>query len=131
MNSQAGSERRKYLRVAPDREYPVRVDINGSNFIDILQALDISQGGVGVRVNHGFNGCDLEGAVSFVIEIPVPKHALLRGSGRIKHISGNRFGIIFDTLPDSVVSQIREYIAFRIKQDSWWAWFKYKLGLLQ
>lgn len=130
MHSQSGSERRHYIRVCPDRKCPLRVDINGTNFIDILPVLDISLGGVGIHVKHGFDGCDIGGAVSFVIAIPAPKQALLHGSGRIQHISGNRFGIIFDPLPKLVRSQIRSYIASRLKEESWWVWLKYKLGVI-
>jgi hypothetical protein len=124
-------QRRKFLRVTPDRNYPVRVDVNGSNFIDILHAFDISQEGVGVQVNHDFDGCDLSGIISFVIEIPVPTPTLLRVSGRIRHISGHRFGIVFEPMPEAMLTIIREYIASRLKQESWWNWLKYRLGILQ
>lgn len=130
MTTNSGHERRQYWRIVPNHEQPVRVDINGANFIDILHAIDISEGGLGVRVGHGFNGCDLDDRVSFVIEIPAPKHALLHCSGRIKHISGNHFGVVFDPLPMRASSCIREYIALNLKKESWWIWLQYKLRLI-
>lgn len=131
MSISPSSERRHYLRVIPDQQHPIRVDINGANFIDVLHAIDISQGGLGMQVSHGFNGCDLEDRVSFVIDIPLPRHALVHCSGRIKHVSGNRFGVRFDPLPESVSAHIRAYIAVHVKQESWWMWFQYKLGLIK
>jgi hypothetical protein len=130
LENKAGSERRKYLRVIPDHRYPVRVDINGANFIDILYAVDISEGGLGVRVNHRFTGCDLGESISFIIDIPLPRHVLLHGAGKIRHISGDHFGIVFNPLPPQLRAHIRNYIALQVREKSRWSWFQYKLGLI-
>lgn len=130
MSISYGSDRRRHLRVVPERIQPVWVDINGANFIDILNVVDISEGGVGVRVPHGFSGCILNQPISFVLTIPQPKHVLLQGYGRIKHISGDRFGISFSNMSYEVTTQIREYIALHIKEESWFMWLKYKMGLV-
>ena len=55
-------ERRQFLRVSPDKEHAVSIDINGEGFIDVLNAEDISLGGISVRVPHGFKHCDLHQA---------------------------------------------------------------------
>ncbi|VUD68855.1 Flagellar brake protein YcgR [Thalassocella blandensis] len=125
-----GSERRRYLRVIPDRNEALSVDINGSNFIDILRVLDISEGGVGVRVPHGFSGCDLNQPISFVLTLPKDKPLYLQGYGRIQHISGDRFGIAFEKLPEKVSLQIRDYVSSHVKEESLIMWIKYKMGLV-
>lgn len=130
MTAKSEADRRRFFRVTPENQRPIRVDINGSNFIDILNALDISEGGVGVRVPHGFNGCDLNQPISFILTLPKPKHVLLKGYGRIIHISGDRFGIAFAELPSEVVSEIRDYIAMHMKEESWLMWLKYKMRLV-
>jgi hypothetical protein len=130
MSISIGSDRRNHIRVIPDRSESVSVDINGANFIEILKVVDISEGGVGVKVPHGFIGCDLNQPIAFVLTIPQPKRVLVRGSGHIRHISGNRFGIAFNTLPDNVVEQIRNYIALHIREESLLMWAKYKMGFI-
>jgi hypothetical protein len=130
MSVSIGSDRRNHIRVIPDRSESVSVDINGVNFIEILKVVDISEGGVGVKVSHGFVGCNLNQPIAFVLTIPHPKRILVRGSGHIKHISGDRFGIAFNTLPDNVAEQIRNYIALHIREESLLMWAKYKMGFI-
>ncbi len=130
MSISKGSDRRQHIRVIPERGQPVSVDINGANFIDILNVVDIGEGGVGVRVPHGFSGCDLNQPISFVLTLPQPKPIYLQGYGRIKHISGDRFGIAFNSLPERVVDQIREYVSTHVREESLIMWIKYKMGLV-
>ena len=130
MSISIGSDRRSNIRVIPDRSESVSVDINGANFIEILKVIDISEAGVGVKVSHGFTGCDLNQPVSFVLTIPQPKRILVRGSGHIKHISGDRFGIAFNKLPHIVTDQIRDYIAIHVREESLLMWAKYKMGII-
>lgn len=130
MSISVGSDRRRHIRVIPDRNQPLSVDINGANFIEILKVIDISEGGVGIKVPHGFARCDLNQPINFVLTLPLPKKVLVRGSGRIKHISGDRFGLAFNPLPDIVVDQIRDYIALHVREESLFLWAKYKMGFI-
>lgn len=129
MTQSSSSDRRRFVRVSPDREHPIRIDINGENFLDILSANDISEGGVGVSVPHRFKGCDTQSTVTFIIGLPYPEKTLLSVTGQIKHVSGDRFGVCFTRVSDETRSKIKSYISVRLKQESIMDWFKYKVGI--
>jgi hypothetical protein len=65
-----------------------------------------------------------------VLTIPQPERVLVRGSGRIKHISGDRFGIAFNKLPATAADHIRNYVALHIREESLLMWAKYKMGII-
>jgi c-di-GMP-binding flagellar brake protein YcgR len=124
--------RRKNLRIQPSKTDPIRVDINGDNFIDILNAVDISLGGIGIFVSHGFKGCHINNKVSFVLELHLQKkRCFVEVAGQIKHVSGTRFGVCFENLSDSARAKIRQYIVARLREESLVQWLKYKLGIIR
>ena len=132
MNSSNSSDRRQFVRITPATNSPVRIDINGEDFIDILTATDISEGGIGITVAHGFKGCTINKHVSFVIELPsTPKNTLIQVQGKIKHVSGERFGVSFFNISELTKDKIKNYLAERLKEDSLVDWFKYKIGFMQ
>ncbi len=129
MTEKNGADRRQFVRVAPEKNYPIRIDINGENFLDILCANDISENGIGVSVPHRFKGCDTQSTVTFIICLPYPEKSLISATGQIKHVSGDRFGVCFNRLSEGTRLKIKSYIAVRLKQDSIVDWFKYKVGI--
>lgn len=125
------AERRQFSRVNLATKRSASVDINGADFIDILRVVDISEGGVGIRVPHGFAGCNLEQAVTFVLTLPDgtrKANTYLKGLGKIKHISGDQFGIAFHPLSERTQTQLRGYIASLKKEESFFSWLKYKFS---
>ena len=125
-------DRRRHLRMSPTHEDPIRVNIDGDHFVDIFDATDISESGLGLKAPQGFRGCDLNKQVSFIIELPSrPKNIFLQARGKIIHIYGSRFGISFDDLSDITRAQIKRYIAGRLRQESFFDWFKYRVGMLE
>ena len=125
-------ERRHHLRMPPNQEEPIRVDIDGDHFVDIFDAIDISETGLGLKAPQGFRGCDLNKPVTFIIELPSrPKNIFLQARGKIIHIYGSRFGISFHDLSDITRAQIKRYIARRLREESLLDWFKYKVGMLE
>jgi c-di-GMP-binding flagellar brake protein YcgR len=124
--------RRKNIRIQPCKKEPIRVDINGDNFIDILNAVDISMGGIGIFVSHGFKGCHIDHKVSFILELPMEdKRRFVEVRGQIKHVSGARFGVCFESLSGSARANIRRYIAARLREESLIKWLKYKLWIIR
>lgn len=118
--------KRKHPRVQPKPGEPIKVNINGENFIDIIHALDISEGGVGLNVAHQFKGCELKQQVSIIIDLPVDnKKHCLQLYGRILHVSGQRFGVSFSNVSADNKHKLQRYIAKRMKEDSWLDWFKH------
>lgn len=104
------NNRRRFERLRPKPDRPVRVDINGENFLDILNAHDIAEGGIGFHADHPFSGRNLEHLVHLVIGLPRPVDALLSAEGKIRYADGQGFGIEFGSLAPAVRLALREYL---------------------
>lgn len=130
MALKASLESRRYIRIKPLANHPVRVDINGENFIEILHVVDISEAGIGICVPYGFEGCRINEDVSFVLELPLQRHAILHVSGKITHVSGHHFGVSFVCISEEARRAIRQYIAGYLREKSLLDWIKYKLGMI-
>lgn len=122
-------DRRSAIRVNPEPHAPIRVDINGADFIDILYACDISMGGIGIQVPHRFKGCKTDLVVECRIILPAPINYSFHTQGRVMHISGDRFGISFYNLHEKTEDRLEQYISQRIKVESWWGWAAHRIGL--
>ena len=68
-----------------DPSAPIRVDIMGNGFLDVLHARDISRGGLGIRVPHGFEGCDINNKVELIITLGRARP--FKAKGVIRHYS--------------------------------------------
>jgi len=110
----ASHEQRRHSRVEMVADAPVRIDIIGEDFIDVLSAVDISEGGLGLNVPHRFEGCNLDDLVSMIVQLPAPVDGYFSVMGRIMHVSNDAFGAAFVGLPDMARQQIRAYISSRI-----------------
>jgi c-di-GMP-binding flagellar brake protein YcgR len=122
--------RRNFIRVAPEPNAPVRVDINGADFIETIKAVDISENGIGITVPHGFHGCHVDQPASFVIHLPQPINKFFRVDGMIRHVRNQSFGVRFTNLSDKSRTLIRSYIALGVKKRGWWDYLRYVMGLL-
>lgn len=123
--------RRKFIRVQPEAEAPVRVDINGEGYIEVLHAIDISENGIRINVNHRFGGCDIDQPAAFVIYLPAPINKFFRAEGRIKHVRNDSFGVHFTHLSEKSRALVRGYIAFWLKRHNLWNYLRYLVGLLR
>src|SRR5215471_9068635 len=96
----SGKESRRHLRVQPDPSAPVRVDIMGQGFLDVLLARDISVGGLGIRVPHGFENCDIDSEVDLIITLGRARP--FKTTGSIRHYGKDAgdtvFGVEFTAL---------------------------------
>ncbi len=119
MNDYSQSNRRQHLRVKPERNHPIRVDINGEDFIEILQAVDISVGGMGINVSHMFEGCRIDKMVSVIVTLPTAGGRGFQVDGMIRHVEERRFGIQFVGLADVYRKQLKKYIASRLTDAPW------------
>ena len=89
----------------------------GRAFLDILHAVDISEGGVAIKVPHLFVGCRLEDDVELIVTLPGDRPFLARA--RIRHLqrAHNFFGVQFTELQRADLERIKLYIARRSAQD--------------
>jgi hypothetical protein len=96
------------VRPLPSR--PVEVQIMGSSFLEVLTVEDISIGGVGVRVPHGFRLGDFDQSVQLIIALPA--HRPFKAEAVIRHQLGakdsSKFGVEFVRLGDP--EAVRAYV---------------------
>jgi len=111
---------RRCSRVVPSAEQPIRVDINGDGFIDVLEATDISPGGLGVMVPHGFKGCNLNSLVSLIIQLPFPVNKHIKAIGKVIHLNEKNFGISFVNMSRGEEDRIQAYIDFQSGVHQTW-----------
>ncbi|MFV2059242.1 MAG: PilZ domain-containing protein [Gammaproteobacteria bacterium] len=121
----ASKENRRFERVTPESGEPIIVDINGTNFIDILKAGNISLGGVNISVVHGFKGCEIEKQVNLAIKLPDPVNKSFSATGKIKHISGDAFGVNFLSMHKHGEKMLRQYLLYHQKEKSTWKSIRY------
>ena len=104
---------RSDTRVTPSQGAPVEVQVMGPGRLDVFNARNVSQTGIGVYVPHGFAGCDLEAEVELVITLPGERSFLARGL--IKHHTesgdeGHHFGLVFSEISKEHRAKIRSFI---------------------
>jgi hypothetical protein len=102
--------------VRPDPATPVRVDIMGNGFLEVLGARDVSVGGLGISVPHDFAGCDTDSAVELIITLGRTRPFKTRGVIRHNTRAGadHVFGIQFTSLTPEQVQLIEAYVASRM-----------------
>ena len=126
------TNRRQYLRVVPEALVPVRVDINGVDFIEVCKAFDISEGGVRILVPHRFEGCQIDKPVGLIVHLPEPVNKLFKAEGMIRHVASDSFGVRFTTINDRSLELIREYVAAWLRRNEGLGDFiRYKLGWMR
>lgn len=108
----ADRDSRKHLRVQADPTSPVRVDIMGQGFLDVLNARDISIGGLGVCVPHDFAECDLEQEVDLIVSLGRGRPFKARGTIRHHSKAGAEhvYGVEFSSLSPEQREQIEAYV---------------------
>lgn len=121
--------KRRYTRVQSEKNRPIRVDFNGENFLDILSADNISEGGLSLVVHHEFKGCKIDEPVSLIVTLPYPIEQSISVSGIIRYISVSHrvFGVAFQGLTDRDRRKIHQYISYRIKDRPWFTRFGFKV----
>ena len=95
-----------------DPAAPIRVDIMGHGFLDVLNARDISVGGLGIRVPHDFAECDINREVQLIVTLGRARPFMTKGA--IRHYSKTAndhvFGIEFTSLLPEQLEAIEAYM---------------------
>ncbi len=112
-NQPSADNRRKFVRVAPERQAPVRVHINGEGFIEVTNAVDVSEGGIRISVKHRFAGCHVDLPASIIVYLPAPINKHFSARGHIKHVLGDSFGVEFASLNSTDRAMLRRYVDLR------------------
>ncbi|NOY53776.1 MAG: PilZ domain-containing protein [Deltaproteobacteria bacterium] len=114
-----GRKKRRFPRVSPEKGRPIRVDINGVDFLEIVYADNLSEGGLSIVAPHEFRGCKIDQPVSLIISLPEPEKANILVAGIIRYISYTRkiFGVAFVDLKKEDRKKIQRYVEYRMKGD--------------
>lgn len=108
-------DQRQHPRVRPLPSRPVEVQIMGSTFLEVLTVEDISVGGVGVRVPHGFRLGDFDQTVQLIVALP--GHRPFKAAAVIRHQRGaqdsSKFGVEFVSVgdPQAVAAYVDHMLA--------------------
>ncbi len=90
----------------------------GKGFLEVVQARDISVGGLSVFVPHGFVGCDIETQVDLIVTLGRSRPFKARGVIRHRSQDTGRtfFGVQFTEIESEHVAAIESYIAHRMER---------------
>jgi hypothetical protein len=108
---------RYQTRVIPDPLNPIMIDLIGENFIDILKAKDIGEGGLSVYVPYQFFGCKIDREIELVVTLPDTRS--FKTMGMIRHKGqkqGFYFGIAFIHIEGEDLETLKSYIKMRADQ---------------
>jgi hypothetical protein len=106
-------DRRRHMRVVPDPARPVEVQIMGPGFLEIVDALNVSVGGIGVFIPHGLDVEYLNKPVEVILTLPRCRPVHLRGI--IRHLDGYsdpcHLGVEFARLTEAVQAALERFVA--------------------
>lgn len=109
---------RIHRRVKPHSAQPIEIQVLGNGFIEVLKARDISVGGIGVYVPHGFAGCDINSELQILVKIPGTKPFLTQA--RVRNLGKNSdsafFGVEFVNLSDWGKERVERYVSQRLAE---------------
>ncbi len=111
-------EQRKAPRARPLDAEPVRIDIMGDGFLEVLVARDISVGGVGVFVRHDFQGCDIDSEVELIVKLGAERPFKARGVIRhgVRQGAKHFFGVEFVELGEQHRELVQGYVERCLKE---------------
>ena len=124
------NERRRRIRVVPEQNEPIVININGENFIEIVYASDISVSGIGIVVPYGFEGCRIDKDVSIVVTLPIPEKRSLLCQGKIRHIRNSNFGVHFNGIEKEKRLLLRKYVSSQLDNQPWYIKYLFRMGII-
>jgi c-di-GMP-binding flagellar brake protein YcgR len=118
MHDDAAAATARAPRVRPEPDEPIEVQLMSARFLDIFEARDISETGVGIFVPYRFEGCKLRSPVDLVITLPDEEP--FRTKGRLVHrtkMEREFFGVEFVDIASAHRAQIGRYVSRRLAED--------------
>ena len=103
-----GTSKSSGNKIVPSKNSPIRMDIIGDNFVEIVQVTDIGEDGAGIFVPHSFSGIDISRTINAIVTLPGQNS--FKTKGNIKEGKDNRhFNFEFNNLSSQAKKQIEEY----------------------
>jgi CheY-like chemotaxis protein len=103
-----GASKNSSNKIIPSKNSPIRMDIIGDNFVEIVQVTDIGENGAGIFVPHSFSGIDISRPINAIVTLPGQNS--FKAKGNIKEGKDNRhFNFEFNNLSSQAKKQIEQY----------------------
>lgn len=86
----------------------------GARFLEVVEAEDVSECGLAIRVSHEFSGCNLESVVDLIITLP--GRSSFKARGIIRHAARSRdrtlFGVELTQISAKNQAEIGKYVDY-------------------
>ncbi len=116
MSVAQAAERRRYPRAIPLSGKPVEVQLIGEDFIEVVEAEDISERGLAIVVRHRFENCHISATVDLIIALP--HYAPFKARGLVRRAARGRdrslFGVELTTIDPKHQAAIAHYVELLI-----------------
>lgn len=107
-------EKRITKRVAPSRDQPVHINVEGVASEEAITAVNVSKEGMGLLLPEGFEGCDLDEVTVILVKLPEPVNHSFSTTVKIVHRQGNKCGVRFADLVKEDEESLSGYIEYRL-----------------
>ena len=112
-------ERRDTMRVKPSMREPIEVQFVAAKMLDLVHAVDISERGIGLRLNARLDSKMVGTEIDLVISLPGLPSFHTRGSiRRVSPTDGYVVGIKFVGLSSKGLEAIRSFMEHRTEARS-------------
>jgi len=118
MSTNRKKDKRQAIRVVPEADFPVRIDLMGDNLNETTTAVDVSNQGIGINVPLGFRGSDLDSLLKINIWLPEPTEYSFSATVKIIHQKGKGLGAQFERIEKKDAKKLHEYIEQQLKHMS-------------
>jgi len=107
------AELRRHPRFKPQPTAPVRVDVMGNGFLEVVHARDVSVSGLSIFVAHDFDGCDIDTEVDLILTFGKSRPFKARAKIRHRSRDGSKhfFGLQFVDLAEEHRAAIARYVS--------------------
>lgn len=109
-------ERRLHPRVLPRPAEPIKVQLIGDGFVELLRARDISISGLAVTITHEIDVGLMASEIQILLALPGEK--AFTAYGNVRHISKERgvFGVQFTRISEDNLVHVSAYVAKRLDE---------------
>jgi hypothetical protein len=108
------------VRVRPNPDQPVEVQVMGPAFLEVLHVRDVSEVGLGVFAPRGFDGCELRGAIELIVTLPGAPS--FHAAGVMRHVTLDGplpfFGVELTRVSDPARAALRAYVQKRLAEGA-------------
>lgn len=107
---------RRFQRVIPRAERPVRVEVRQPSLMGGAVVCDISEGGVELALPKALDLWAIGTPVAF--DLHLAELGTVAATGEVRHVDGRLTGIVFQELAPGGAELIRRYVQRQVREAS-------------